>query len=48
MALVALVTGTSTGIGEATALHLARNGYEVFASMRNTAAGNQDGSWFEY
>ena len=41
MALAALVTGTSTGIGEATALHLARNGYRVFASMRNTGAGEQ-------
>ena len=41
MPLVALVTGTSTGIGEATGLHLARNGYRVFASMRDTGAGEQ-------
>lgn len=32
---VAVVTGTSSGIGFATALHLARNGYRVFAGMRN-------------
>jgi NAD(P)-dependent dehydrogenase (short-subunit alcohol dehydrogenase family) len=31
---VAVVTGTSTGIGFTTALHLARNGYRVFAGMR--------------
>lgn len=35
----ALVTGTSSGIGLATSLHLARNGYRVFAGMRNTAKG---------
>ena len=36
---VALVTGSSTGIGQATALHLARNGYETYATMRNVGAG---------
>lgn len=33
----AVVTGTSTGIGYATSLHLARNGYQVFSGMRNLA-----------
>ena len=32
---VALVTGCSSGIGLATALHFARQGYEVFAGVRN-------------
>ncbi len=32
---VAVVTGTSSGIGLATSLHLAANGYRVFAGMRN-------------
>ena len=31
----AVVTGTSTGIGYATSLALAREGYRVFAGMRN-------------
>ncbi len=32
---IAVVTGTSTGIGLTTSLVLARNGYQVFAGMRN-------------
>src|SRR5690349_18599066 len=33
----AVVTGTSTGIGFATTLRLARHGFRVFAGMRNLA-----------
>lgn len=34
-----LVTGTSTGIGAATALHLAENGFYVFAGVRSAKDG---------
>lgn len=34
---IAVVTGTSTGIGLSTSVHLAANGYRVFAGMRNLA-----------
>ncbi len=34
---IAVVTGTSSGIGLTTSLFLARKGYQVFAGMRNTA-----------
>ncbi|MEM9622902.1 MAG: SDR family oxidoreductase [Pseudomonadota bacterium] len=37
---IAVVTGTSTGIGLTTSLHLARHGYKVFAGMRNLAKGD--------
>ena len=36
---VAVVTGSSSGIGYATALQLARSGYLTFATMRNPAKG---------
>ncbi len=39
---VALITGTSTGIGRFTAIELAKNGYHVFASMRNPDAADPE------
>ena len=35
---VALITGTSTGIGLATALHFARKGHDIHAGVRNLGA----------
>jgi NAD(P)-dependent dehydrogenase (short-subunit alcohol dehydrogenase family) len=39
MARLALVTGTSTGIGRAIAIHLARRGFEVLAGVRRPEDG---------
>src|SRR5262245_61788858 len=36
-----VVTGTSTGIGEATALHLAEQGFHVFAGVRRAKDGDE-------
>ena len=41
MKKVALVTGSSSGIGLETVLALAREGYHTFASMRNTEKGEE-------
>ena len=41
MEKVAVVTGTSSGIGFETALALAREGYYTYATMRNTANGDK-------
>ena len=41
MKKVALVTGSSSGIGFETSLGLARNGFYTFASMRDVSKGNK-------
>ena len=41
MEKVALVTGSSSGIGFETSLGLARNGFYTFASMRDVSKGNK-------
>ena len=38
---IAVVTGSSTGIGEATAVSLARAGHTVYATMRNPQTGGE-------
>ena len=38
---VAIVTGSATGIGYETAIHLARNGFRTYASMRNLPKGDE-------
>jgi NAD(P)-dependent dehydrogenase (short-subunit alcohol dehydrogenase family) len=37
---VALVTGSATGIGYETAVHLGENGFRTYASMRNLQKAN--------
>ncbi len=39
--MIALVTGSSSGIGLATSLYLARRGYTVWATMRNLEKANE-------
>jgi NAD(P)-dependent dehydrogenase (short-subunit alcohol dehydrogenase family) len=38
---VVLITGSSSGIGRATAIHFARKGWRVFASMRHPAGADE-------
>lgn len=38
---VAIVTGTSSGIGLETAIHLAKNGFKTYATMRNLAKSDK-------
>ena len=38
---VTLITGTSSGIGLATAVHFAREGHEVWAGVRNPTGATE-------
>ena len=38
---IAVVTGSSTGIGFETSLFLARNGFYTYATMRDTCKSNK-------
>jgi NAD(P)-dependent dehydrogenase (short-subunit alcohol dehydrogenase family) len=38
---VAIVTGSATGIGYEIALHLARNGFRTYPTMRNLQKANE-------
>jgi NAD(P)-dependent dehydrogenase (short-subunit alcohol dehydrogenase family) len=38
---VRLITGTSTGIGLATTLHLAHKGHQLYVSLRNPDAATE-------
>jgi NAD(P)-dependent dehydrogenase (short-subunit alcohol dehydrogenase family) len=39
---IAVVTGSSTGIGQASAVTLARAGHTVYATMRNPKSGGEE------
>ncbi len=39
---IAVVTGSSTGIGQASAVTLARAGHTVYATMRNPESGGEE------
>jgi NAD(P)-dependent dehydrogenase (short-subunit alcohol dehydrogenase family) len=38
---VAIVTGSATGLGYEIAVHIARNGFHTYASMRNLQKANE-------
>jgi NAD(P)-dependent dehydrogenase (short-subunit alcohol dehydrogenase family) len=44
---VAIVTGSSTGIGFATSLALARNGFHTYATVRNLGKAKVTRTWLK-